>query len=346
MSVQAAFEPWQVSATRYPGNDAGHEEQLRFMLSYAILAPSSNNTQPWLFRFHGARVGVYLDRSRALPVADHPDRELTISCGAAIFNLCCTIKHFGFKAVGELLPDPARPDLLALMGLGERTNPDHECNSLFTQIPLRRTNRMPFEKRSPDKIFIERLDQLARGDGAWIHVVHGRQMRHAVAELVAEGDRFQWHDARYRQELAHWIHSNRSESHDGMPGYSFGHGDLQSLLDPFLIRTFDRAEKIAAADLDMAENSPALMVLGTPEDTPRDWLHAGRALQHILLTAAAGGLSASFFNQPIQVQTLRPRLAQAISRTGYPQLVLRMGFGPEVRPTPRRSVGEVVRGPV
>ena len=50
----------------------------------AIRAPSSHNTQPWLFRIAGDHLGVMADRSRALPVADPQDRELVISCGAAI----------------------------------------------------------------------------------------------------------------------------------------------------------------------------------------------------------------------------------------------------------------------
>lgn len=344
MTADTAFEPWHVSASRFPGDEAAPEERLRFMLSYAILAPSSHNAQPWVFRFHGERAGLYIDRTRALPVMDHHDRELTISCGCALLNLCMAVKHFGNKVIGQLLPDSARPDLLALIGIGERKIPDHECNSLFGAILRRRTNRMPFEKRAPDKGFLERLSHVAQEDGAWLHVVHGKQMRHAVAELIAEGDRFLWHDARYRRELAAWVHSNRSESHDGMPGYSFGHGDLHSLLDPFLIRNFDFAEKIAAKDQDIAEHSPALLVLGTAEDGPRDWLHAGHALQHILLHATAGGMAASFFNQPVEVETLRPRLGQAIGRMGYPQVVMRLGFGPDVRPTPRRAVREVVRG--
>lgn len=343
MSTSAAFEPWQVSATRFPGPDAADEEQLRFMLGYAVLAPSSHNTQPWIFRVHGSRVGLYADRTRGLPLADHHDRELTISCGAALFNLCLAIRHFGRHVVGELLPDDGNPDLLAMIGLGERKQPDHETNCLFGAIPRRRTNRGPFERRAPDPGFLEKLQRVVGHDGAWLHVVHGKTMRHAVAELVAEGDRFQWHDARFRRELALWVHSNRSESHDGMPGYSFGHGDIQSVLDPFLIRTFDIADRVAARDLDTAERSPALMVLGTAGDTPRDWLHAGRALQHLWLHATAGGLSCSFFNQPLQVETLRPRLLAAIGRQGYAQVVLRMGFGGDVRPTPRRSVREVLR---
>ena len=38
---------------------------------------------------------------------------------------------------------------------------------------------------------------------------------------------------------------------------------------------------------------------------------------------------------------LRPRLRGTIGVDGYPQLLFRMGYGSEVRPTPRRTVDEI-----
>ena len=48
----------------------------------AVLAPSSHNTQPWRFRLRGGGIDPRADRTRALPVNDPGDRELTIIwCG-------------------------------------------------------------------------------------------------------------------------------------------------------------------------------------------------------------------------------------------------------------------------
>ena len=61
--------------------------QLQTLVQAATLAPSSHNTQPWLFRLEGQVIELLADRTRALPVNDPDDRELTISCGCALFNL-------------------------------------------------------------------------------------------------------------------------------------------------------------------------------------------------------------------------------------------------------------------
>ena len=46
------------------------------LIEQATRAPSSHNTQPWLFRVSAEAVEVHADRSRALPVNDPHDREL------------------------------------------------------------------------------------------------------------------------------------------------------------------------------------------------------------------------------------------------------------------------------
>ena len=65
----------------------------------------------------------------------------------------------------------------------------------------------------------------------------------------------------------------------------------------------------------------------------------------MLLGARAEGVWASFLNQPIEVPELRPRLRDAIGQSGFPQLLLRMGYGPEVRPTPRWPAEEASYAP-
>ena len=53
------------------------------------------------------------------------------------------------------------------------------------------------------------------------------------------------------------------------------------------------------------ERRPQLMMLSTDSDRPLDWLHAGQALQHALLTATRYGVSASFLTQPLELHDAR-----------------------------------------
>jgi hypothetical protein len=65
------------------------------LVRQAILAPSSHNTQPWIFRVRAESVELYADRTRALPVNDPLDRELTISSAWAIRRATCRKRRAG-----------------------------------------------------------------------------------------------------------------------------------------------------------------------------------------------------------------------------------------------------------
>jgi len=267
-----------------------------------------------------------------------------MSCGAALFHLRIALRHFGYEGTVREFPDSSKPDLLARVGFGGERKASQEEDLLFSTIVKRRTNRMPFQAQQVPEALLSKLEKAASQEGAWLHIVRGEDSRNRLADLIAEADRIQMADKRFRRELAAWIHSSRTASHDGIPGYAFGYGDLVSSIAPVIVRTFDIGEGRAARDRQLAAGSPALAVLGTDADTPGDWLSAGQALSGVLLRGRAEEVWASFLNQPIEVAELRPRLRDLIGKPGFPQLLLRMGYGPEVKPTPRRTAGEVLVG--
>lgn len=339
-ALMPKLEAWNVSESNYPAGGSA-SARFEFLIRYAILAPSSHNTQPWLFKIAEDAVEIYADRTRALPVCDPDDRELIISCGAAVFHMRVALRHFGHRGVIDILPKPHDPDLLARISFGDAYEPMPEEQHLFRAILKRRTNRSRFEDRPvPDALLVD-LQQAARMEGATLQVVRGENRRNSIVDLVAEGDRIQMADKSFRRELAAWVRSNRSTQHDGIPGYGFGFTDIVSVGGPFVIRTFDLGGFQAAKDRDLATGSPVIAVMHTEADTARDRIAAGQALARILLRARADNVWGSFLNQPIEVEHLRPKLRDALDITGFPQILLRMGYGPEVRPTPRRNITDV-----
>jgi hypothetical protein len=115
-----------------------------------------------------------------------------------------------------------------------------------------------------------------------------------------------------------------------------------SYAGPLVVRTFNMGEGQAAKDRELATGSPTLAVLGTDDDTPRDWVHAGQALARVLLQARVEDVWASFLNQTIEVPDLRKRLRSELGIKGFPQACLRLGYGEDIKPTPRRAVQEVL----
>lgn len=332
---------WGVSEDEYPrlGTAA---DKLKFMLRYAVLAPSNHNTQPWMFRMHDHAVELYANRARSLHVTDPEDRQLLISCGCALFHLRVAVWHFGHLDLTHVLPTPGDPDLLARVSVGEEDAPTPQQEALFAAIPKRRTNRQLFRDDPLPEELQHELVKAAEREGAWLQFIKDREPRNALADLIAEGDRLQWANQRFRLELAAWLHPSNSEAGDGIPNSAQNAGDLLSVAGPIVIRTFDLGEGQAAKNRDLAAYSPGLVVLGTEADGPAAWLAAGQALARVLLRARASEVWASFLNQPIEVAAFRPQVAALSGRGGWPQVILRLGYGPNVNPTPRRPVEEVL----
>lgn len=341
MSTAQALQPGELRDEAFPLS-APPAEKLAFLVRYATLAPSGYNRQPWRFATRGERLELWADRSRALSVLDPHDRELAISCGCALTNLRLSLRRFGYGGSVELLPDGEEPDLLAVIGLGERMQPSQEDFTLFDAIPLRRTNRHLFEdKRVSDEI-TELLKSAAAEDDAWLCHYREPEGKYALADLISRGDRTQFADHSFRDELAGWLRPAHAPDGDGIPGYGFGSGGQTALASPFVLRTFDMGGSRPARDHDVAAASSMLAVIGTPEDGPRSWLTAGQALERVLLLARTHGVWASFLNQPVEVDPLRSELRDLVGLGGYPQTLVRLGYGPEPLRTPRRPLREVL----
>jgi hypothetical protein len=321
---------------------AGAAERLRFLLQWAVLAPSRHNTQPWLFEIEGDELRIYVDRTRSLPVADPDGRQLVMSCGAAMVNLRLAAAHFGHATSLEILPGHRTDGLLARMRLEERSASSPEIEEMFRAISRRRTNRLPLDGRDPPPGLITALLREARSEGVWLRPVEEHQRR-VVSDLIVEGDQLQWRLPRFRRELAGWTRANTSARRDGVPGFALGMSDAAAFLQPILVRIQSRAAVEADRDRRRALGTKALLVLSTRGDGTAQWVRAGEALERVLLRATAAGLFASYFSQPIESPALRLRLAEAIGDSGAPQVMFRLGYGLEPRATPRRTVASVLR---
>ncbi len=186
--MNAPLDAWNTSADEFPA-DGTSEEKLWFAVRYAVLAPSSHNIQPWKFRIHGNTVELYADLDRALPIVDPDNRELTMSCGAALFHLRTAVRYFGHACDVELLPESSNSSLLVRLHLGFKCDTNAEDILLFNAIPKRRTNRQAFLTDAVPEALLATLTRVAAEEGAWLRIIEGDDARFAAADLVAQADR-------------------------------------------------------------------------------------------------------------------------------------------------------------
>jgi nitroreductase len=333
---------WNVDPSDFPATGTTLEKA-SYAVRYAILAPSSHNTQPWRFVINGDELLVCADRTRSLPNIDPYDRELIISCGAALFNLRVALAQFDVPVAITTFPQSTEPDVVARVTFPDSGPALKDLAALFDAITRRATNRGPFIAEDVPDAVAERLRLAAEAEGVDVAFARTLGARARIAALVAEADQRQFDDPRFRRELASWIHPSRSD--DGMPASSQGFSALSNVrtrIAAMTIRTFDVGNGVAAAHEGLARGSPLLVALSTPMDNNEAWLTAGMGLQRLLLAATIEHYSTSYFNQTTEVAELRDRLTSELQITGHPQLLIRVGRGSAVPHSPRRPIADVL----
>ncbi len=332
-------------AAKVPKRSASVSETLHFAVRCAVMAPSSHNSQPWQFKILDDSLMLILDRRRALPVVDPYDREMIISCGAALFNIRVALAYAGKHSQIDVHPDSVDDDLLVriILKSDESIGHDNSIASLYASIAKRMTNRSAYFADPVAPEVIAELAEAARAEWAKLSVATELGDREAIATLVAAADLAQFDDVRFRRELASWLHPARSSN--GLAAFS---SEMKKTLDfatplaALVVRTFDVGNGVAAKDKALATGSPLLACISTTTDDVAAWLAAGQALQRVLLTATAHGLTASYLNQPIEVEKFRNALAEMMHTERFPQLLIRIGRGLPQTQSPRREISEVI----
>lgn len=288
------------------------------LLEAATAAPSLHNSQPWRFRCTARSIEVHADPQRTLPYADPAGRAVHLAGGAAALQLRLAALTTGTMAAVRLLPDPGHPTHLATVRLAGPHRPSPATLELYAAIPRRHTSRAAFADRPVPDAVRGALAEAATLEGARLHLLDPAEGRRVLG-LVADADRVQQGDPRYRAELAAWT------------------GDR-----PGRVRVRDFSADGNPRPAVRFEANPLLAVLATTADGRVDWLRAGAALARVLLTATAQHLATSLFSQPVELPETRWLLRDPRRALEHPQLVLRFGYGPPGAPTPRRPWTDVL----
>jgi nitroreductase len=328
-------------ASGQPGSPVLLPRQLaEELLRAAVAAPSMHNTQPWRFLIRDAdgTIELHADPARMLPSGDPHGRAAHIACGAALLNLRVAAAAAGLRPDVRLLPDPARPLLLAEVRLTGGHHATRWEQELYAAVPRRHTNREPFSNTPVPPGIRAELAEAASREGAILHFLgHGEAVR--VLRLAADAERDLLADPAYRAELARWAGGERDR--DGIPDRALGPRSAEGRTPA---RDFSPGHRPGAVRYAWYEEHPQLAVLSVGHNAPCDWLAAGQALQRVLLTATCRGISVCPLTQPLETADAwlvrDPR-----SPNEYPQMILRLGYGLPVPRTPRRPVSDVLDTP-
>ena len=336
-----------------PWRDAGelYSEPRRRALSYAILAPNPHNRQPWLVDLSREdEIVLYADLTRLLPETDPFGRQVTIGLGCFLELLRMAAAEDGYRAAISIFPEGADPTLLdqrpvakVVFSQDSGVAPD----PLFAQVLARRSLKEPYDtsRTVPDQA-LEQIRQVS-GDGVSLtatnrmdEVERLRRLTHAALDIEIRTP----HTYRESVDLFRIGKAEVEANPDGIDfsGLTFdalgtlGLFTREGALDPESTG-FKEGYKAVMAACDTAMGHVWLV---TPDNHREDQIRAGRDWLRVNLAATALGLGTQPLSQALQeypemAAYYREVHALLAPDGGTVQMLGRLGYGPEVPPSPR-----------
>ena len=309
------------------------------IIRYATMAASSHNTQPWQFRRESGRVWILPDLSRRCPAVDPDDHHLYASLGCALENLLQAGRAAGLEGYPEYDPSTTGVKVDFEEAAPVRTD-------LFEAIPERQCSRVEFDGEPLTENETELLTQAGTGDGVSVLLIDNDEQKEQIARYVAEGNGAQFADGAWARELKSWIRFSAVEAArtgDGLYGPVMGSPSVPRWLGLLAMKFGFSAKAQNRKDFRNIRSSSAIAVLYSEHDDKRHWIEAGRCYERLALQAAALGLRSAFINQPVEVAAIRPEFARFLGiGERRPDLVVRIGHGPETPRSLRRPVEQVL----
>ena len=326
--------PWDLRADDFPvhGTDP---EKLSFLVRYALLAPSTRNTQPWKFVVGRDSVEMHLDVTRWQRVADADQREMFVSLGCALENLLIAATHFGYHTAADYLSgvDEHTPAVrVRFEGCGRvpATPPDPR----FKVLTHRHTHHGVYDGAPVEAEHLAALNDACTEPGLRVHWITTDEGRVQVDALVMRADAVLLSNPEYRHELGELIGTG-----------VFGTPWLLATLGRFAVSHLMPASSFSKADHRALMSSPVIGIICAQANSHQAQIRVGQVLERIYLAATLRGLSLQPVSQLLQLPETADAVAGMLPDIAcVPLQPFRLGHAspPRVH-TPRRSLEEVLR---
>lgn len=358
-----ATPPEESSGTPESPDDPYDDE----MLEAVRRAPSGGNVQPWHVETDAAGLRLHLDRTRTTTM-DVAFRGSYVALGAALFNARVAASRQGRLGPVTILPDEARPDLVATLTFGH----GHDERLDAVDVLARGTDRalgVPRPLRTSDRLT---LDGAARDEGGRLRLLEPGPVLDHAADAMAEADRVRYLTATLHREMFAELVDAGATSGIDVAALGLDDADLAKLAIArrpevmTLLADWDAGAALADDTRDRVRSSSALAVVTVDGAAPADFVRGGQAVESVWVTAQALGLAVHpvspvflFAVEDADLDELSPTLAGELGRARRDfrlaagldpgeqvALVLRLSHVRGDSPPPRsrrRPVGEILR---
>ncbi len=305
----------------------------------AVLAPSSHNSQPWIFSSNNdGEIEVSLEPKRELPSSDTNSRQSIISLGCAIENIVLVADYHGFDSNVTYGENP-----LATIRFAKRNDlVKGDSEHLANYITQRVTNRSPHKSEVLDGSTIKDILSLATNT-LRINITTATALIKQLGDVAIEAGIAALDQPGFRMELSRYLKSNGTKSPIGMPGFGFGFPAPLSIAAPHLIKHFNMERGARKQNEELFAATNGILVISTDSDSHEDWLAVGRVYERIALLAVRANMSTAPWAVTVQIGEYHNDVEKLFNLHGRLQFFCRIGFPTkETHHSPRLSAEAVL----
>lgn len=346
----------------WEGTGGGESDVRRWALAHAILAPNPHNMQSWIADISEPdTITLLVDRDRLLPETDPFGRQIVIGCGCFLELLVMALAERGYAADVSVFPDgggETGSDLSRPFAhIKLRQAADVARDPLFRQIPLRRSNKEPYDAEKP--LTSDHAATLAGAyddDAIPLRFTETPADLARIRDIAARAVMLEMETPRTHKESIDRVRIGAdaiARHRDGIDlnGPMFWWMNKLGLITPETMSTPGTMAWQGGIDYAMGwlNGTPSYGWMTTAGNDRATQVAVGRAYVRLNLQATALGVGMHPNSQALQeypeMATLQQQLLTATGTTGghTMQMLFRLGYAPPPPPSPRRPSEDIVR---
>jgi hypothetical protein len=326
------------------------DKDIKKLISYAILAPSPRNNQPWKFLIENNKIHLYFDITKALPTLDPTHRESYIALGAALENLFIAAEHFNYDYKVDYFPKGETKEEIAVIHLEEKEDKRNK-NELFQFIEKRNTNRNSYELKPVHQDIIDELIRIAENGNTRLCFIQDQIVKSLIAYVVMRATQKEYEDQPIYRDLYSTLRFTELEARQKGDGL-----EVKGLVRRFVakyiyhwkilpwLNMFGISKTLSRSSSRLLEETPIIGLLTSKEVSKLQYVKGGQIWERIALTACKYNLSTHPVSAPLEL----PEFDEAVRTLfrcgpeGGLLILFRLGYGPPVGKSQRRSLEQVI----
>ncbi len=303
-------------------------DDIKNVLYYASLAPSSHNTQNWKVKVNhsNSKMMIYLDDTRLLKEVDPMKREAYISIGAFLKNLEKAFTAYGYETIIQINENENSSEAVTV--IYERLDSDLSNESILLTIEKRHTDKRAFNPTPlPEEIVNTLCD-----DSQILYYAKGSSEFNFLSEATFEAFSKQSNTQAKRDELAEWLRFSNSEAKelkDGLPAEQLGLTGIKKFIYYLITnRETAKGDDFAKQGIEMAksqlDNCAGFFII-TGENDKKSLILCGLKLQSFWLAATENNIAIHPMSQVLEEEPYKDEIMGNLNLGTPVQMVLRAG---------------------